>query len=155
MQHRELHKDVVPHYAMVQKLARAWGSNVVAVMLFVGENWLHGRKDLFSIIVEKIHFAPGYRRYFMMFQPKSGILCDFSIDFCFGGVVMYDPDQQETLLQDALSDPTLKERLAVGIKNFGMKASVDILINTFTEALHEGRKYEPEKLFAQKEEVVE
>lgn len=139
------------HYPVVQKLARAWGSNVVAVMLFVGENWLRGRKDWFPVIVEKKQFAPGHRRYFMMFQPRQRILCDFSIDFCFGGVVSYDPEQQEALLQDALSDPTLRERLEAGMKNFGMKVSVDALLTTFVKALHEGRKHEPEKLFAKQE----
>jgi hypothetical protein len=142
-------ETVAPHYEMAQKLVRAWGSNVVAVMLFIGENWLRGRKTWFPIIVEKTKFAPGFRRYFMMFQPKSRILCDFSIDFCYGGTVEYDPDLQDVFLQEALSDPTLEERLAAGMRNFGMKVPVKLLIDAFTEALHEVRKHEPEKLFAE------
>lgn len=145
------HKEAAPYYDMAQKLARAWGSGAIAVMLFVGEDWLRGNKKWFPVFVEKTQFAPQYRRYLMMFQPTSRILCDFTVDFCFGGEALCDPDQQGPALCDLLNDPTLKERLAAGMKNFGMKMSVDLLIDAFTQAFYEGRKAEPEKLFAKEE----
>lgn len=142
-------EDAVRYYDMAQRLVRAWGSNTVAVMLFIGENWMRGRKTWYPIIVDKNKFAPGFRRYFMMFQPESRILCDFSIDFCSGGNVEYDPDLQDAFLQEALADPSLEERLAVGMRNFGMKVTVKSLIDVFTEALQEGKKHKPEELFSE------
>jgi len=140
-------KEMVPYYDMTRKLVRAWGSDIVAIMLFVGEDWLRGHKNWFPLFVAKTHLAPGYRHRVMMFNPRNKIMCDFSIEYCFGGSVMYYPDQQDVFLKEALKDSTLKERLAVGMKNFGMKISVDQLIEAFTESLHEGQKYAPEKLF--------
>ncbi len=144
-------EEMVPHYEITQNLALAWGSNVVAVMLFVGENWLRGHKNWFPIAVEKTKFDPGFRRYLMMFQPERRILCDFSIDFCFGGAVDYDPASQDSFLKDFLDDPTLEKRLPAGMRNFGLQVPVTMLIDTFAEAFHVGKKYQPEKLFAQQD----
>ena len=144
-------EDAAPHYEMAQSLARAWGSNVVAVMLFIGEDWLRGHKNWFPVAVEKTKFDPGFRRYLMMFQPKSRILCDFSVDFCFGGNVEYDPALQDTLLKDFLNDPTLEGRLEAGMRNFGLKMPVKMLVDAFVESFQAGKKYKPEELFAKQD----
>ncbi len=142
------HKAAALYYDMAQKLARAWGSDDVAIILFVGEDWLRGHKEWFPLFVRKAQFAPEYQHHLMMFQPRKHIMCDFTVDFCFGGEAFYDSDQQEAALQTLLDDPTLKERLAAGMKNFGVKMPVDLFLEAFVEALREGQKHAPEKLFA-------
>lgn len=140
--------DVREHYVIAQTLVKTWGSNVVAVILFVGENWLRGHKDWFPVIVDKMQYEPDQRRFMMMFNVKEKILCDFStVTFCFGGEVEYDTDLQDSQLEEMLSEPTLKFRLKNGMNNYGLKTSVDHLIELFREAFEAGKKFDLGDLF--------